>query len=338
MFDDSINEKLFLDQLSGIYNKDLFFVMGENLLTIAKRYNRKTSLVYISVENFEELVDSHGKDFTESQLEALCQSLRSILREPDFLSRLSQNSFGIHVAETDSFGTIMLIKRLENIFCINENNPENEKNHLQLNIVHATAPDEGKTIVALISKTIEKAEKKRKSPAFNTAIRNLNFWELIDSIIEKKCQPPFKNESSSLTKEPTFLLKFPPFFIDQVQKCIFQDIILNKDRNGMLFIGVRHFSKPEIGINSYHALKNIRTTTYIMGLKGEHPFPMPYIIPVYLRDEKISFYRFIFFLCEKYAYGLIGREENKNLFTGFHSSDFYFIEHIISRLQQYYFY
>src|SRR3990172_13160367 len=137
MSNDSINEKLFLDQLSGIYSKDLFFVMGENFLTIAKRYNRKTSLVYISVENFDELVDSHGKDFTETQLEALCQSLRSVLRESDFLSRFSQNSFGIHVAETDSFGAIMLIKRLENIFCTDESSYENINKLFQLNIVHA---------------------------------------------------------------------------------------------------------------------------------------------------------------------------------------------------------
>ncbi len=334
MFNDSINEKLFQDQLSGIYSKDLFFVMGENFLTIAKRYNRKTSLVYISVENFDELVDSHGKDFAETQLEALCQSLRSVLRESDFLSHFSQNSFGIHVAETDSFGTIMLIKRLENIFCTNESNYENINKLFQLNIVHATAPDEGITIAALISKTIEKAEKKKQSPAFNKELRNLNFWELIDSIIEKKYQPPF----NTVTKEPTYLLKFSSFFIDQVQKFIFQDAMLNKERNGMLFAGVRDFSKPEIGITNYNALKNTRTTTYIMGLKGDNPFQMPHIIPVCLHDTKISFYRFIFSLYDKSAYALIGREENDNFFTGFHSSDFYFVEHIIARLQQYYFY
>ena len=228
----------------------------------------------------------------------------------------------------------MLIKRLENIFCTDESSYENINKLFQLNIVHATVPDEGKTIAALISKAIEKAEKKKQSPSFNKELRNLNFWELIDSIIEKKKQPPF----NSITKEPTYLLKFSSLFIDQVQKFIFQDIILNKERNGMLFTGVRNFSKPEIGINNYHALKNIRTTTYIMGLKGENPFPMPYIIPVCLDDKKISFYRFIFFLCDKFAYGLIGRKDHKNLFIGFHSSNFYFIEHIIARLQQYYFY
>ena len=100
MFNDSINEKLFQDQLSGIYSKDLFFVMGENFLTIAKRYNRKTSLVYISVENFDELVDSHGKDFAETQLEALCQSLRSVLRE-----RRRASSSSVHFRSFDTIET-----------------------------------------------------------------------------------------------------------------------------------------------------------------------------------------------------------------------------------------
>ena len=337
MFDESINEKLFLDQLSGIYNKDFFFVMGENLLTIAKRYNRKTSLIYVFIENFDEIVNSDGKDFAEDQIEFFCHSLRSILRKSYFLSRLSHNSFGIHVTETDSFGSIMLIKRIENFFRSSENNPDGKELCFKLNIVHSTAPDEGKTFADLIIKAIEKNEKKRKSLALNAKIMNSSFWELIDSIIEKKYLPHSEINSSYPPLQKTFQFHFSSFFIDQVQKSVLQDIILNKDRNGMLFIGIKNFSNPEIGVHNYHALKNIKTISYIMGLKGKHPLPMPYIIPVYLRDEKISFYRFIFFLCDKYAYGLIGREENKNYFTGFHSSDFYFIEHIISKLQQYYF-
>jgi len=330
-------EELFIEPLSGIYDKDFFFELGKNLLTITQRYNRKTSILYISIENFSEITKSYGEAFAENLLKSFCQRLRSLMRESDFMARLSSNSIGVHVAETNAFGAILLIRRIENAFIISAKQDKKNSPSFHLNITHSTAPDEGTDISALIDKAKEKLEKKRRSLAVNDGVRDLSFLETINFFIDKKFQCPSQN-TSIFSQGSTVQCQFTSAFIDQVQKYILKYVMLNRERKGLLFIGIQKFQDSWIGIQDYHALRNIETIIYIIGLKGKHPFSIPYVIPVYLSDEKISSYRFIFFLSDKYAYGLTGREEGKNQFLGFHSSDFYFVEYIISKLQLSYFY
>ena len=331
-------EELLKESLCVIYNKDFFVGLGENLLTIARRYNRKTSLLYIFIENFKDIIKSSGETVAENLFRSLCLKLRYTLRESDFLARLSPESVAILVSETDSFGAIMLTRRIENAFTSADREPEASCSSFRLNIVSATAPEEGKTIAALIEKAEQKLERKRRSLAADRDIEKLDFWETANFLIDKKPQVSPAGHSPCSFQDFTIRQNFSLSFIDHVQQYILQEAIINKKRRGFLFLGIQQFKKPELNMQNYHVLKNIDTVIYLIGHKGEQPCSVPYVIPVYLPDEKIRSYRFIFFLVDKYAYGLMGKEESVNQFSGFHTSDFYFVESIISKLLMSYFY
>jgi len=326
------NEKFFNESLRVIYNEDFFTGLGENLLTIARRYNRKTSLLYIFIENFKEIIKSSGESIAEDLLRSFCHKLRYTLRESDFLARLSPESVVVLVSETDSFGTMMLIRRIENAFIYAD------FSFFRLNIVRVTAPEEGKSIPELIGKAEEKIERKRYSLATDDEIEKLDFWETTNFLIDKKLQVFPEAHFPYPFQDMTIQQNFSSSFIDHVQQYILQQIMTNKEKKGLLFLGIQRFKKPELNLQNYHVLKNIGTVIYLIGLKGEQPCSIPYVIPVYLPDEKICSYRFILFLSDKYAYALMGKEENINQFSGFHSSDFYFVEKIISKLLKFYFY
>src|SRR4030067_50302 len=155
------NKEEFLNEsLRVIYNEDFFTGLGENLLTIARRYNRKTSLLYIFIENFKEIIKSSGESIPE-----------------------------------------------------------------------------------LIGKAEEKIERKRYSLAADDEIEKLDFWETTNFLIDKKLQVSPEAHFPYPFQDMTIQQNFSSSFIDHVQQYILQQIMTNKEKKGLLFLGIQRFKK-----------------------------------------------------------------------------------------------
>jgi hypothetical protein len=58
-------------------------------------------------------------------------------------------------------------------------------------------------------------------------------------------------------------------------------------------------------------------------------------VPLYIEGDSFEKIPFILYLNEDCAYALFARRQGEELF-GFHTSDFYFVENIIVKLQEQY--
>ncbi|MEH6502303.1 MAG: EAL domain-containing protein [Cycloclasticus sp.] len=89
------NELTYYDELTGLPNRRLLKVRMVHSLGIAKRENRHGSLLFIGLDNFKKINDSHGHAAGDELLKQVAFSLKSVFRAEDTIARLGGDEFVI---------------------------------------------------------------------------------------------------------------------------------------------------------------------------------------------------------------------------------------------------
>ncbi len=83
----------FQDPLTGLPNRLLFEQNFENGLAQAKRHNWKLAVLFIDIDNFKTLNDTHGHDIGDKALQIVANRLQSFVRKEDTVSRWGGDEF-----------------------------------------------------------------------------------------------------------------------------------------------------------------------------------------------------------------------------------------------------
>jgi diguanylate cyclase (GGDEF)-like protein len=86
------------DHLTGLVNKSLFKDRLSHALTRTAREDSLLALLFIDLDRFKHINDTHGHHIGDLLLKSCAQRMRGTLRKVDTLSRLSGDEFGV-VAE-----------------------------------------------------------------------------------------------------------------------------------------------------------------------------------------------------------------------------------------------
>jgi len=101
-----------LDPLTGAGNRRNFMEIAIRELDRAKRYDRRFTVVYLDLDNFKEVNDTHGHDIGDMLLQIVTRILKKNVRSTDTVARLGGDEYALLLPET---GTAAAKKAVQKI-------------------------------------------------------------------------------------------------------------------------------------------------------------------------------------------------------------------------------
>ncbi|MYM26411.1 diguanylate cyclase [Duganella sp. FT135W] len=90
------------DSLTGLANRALFCEFLEQQMEICTRNQSSLSLLYVDIDNFKKVNDTHGHATGDELLIAVSNRLKSVLRKSDIAARLGGDEFAIVLIDADN--------------------------------------------------------------------------------------------------------------------------------------------------------------------------------------------------------------------------------------------
>ena len=100
------------DQLTSVLNARAFVARLGQELDRNRRYPRPLALLYMDLDNFKVINDTHGHQTGDAVLRLVADSMRSSVRHADVVGRLGGDEFAVLTPETDAALADAAAKRL----------------------------------------------------------------------------------------------------------------------------------------------------------------------------------------------------------------------------------
>jgi len=148
----TINRLAYYDGLTGLANRTLFYKIADKFFSEAKRNKGLVGLMFIDVDKFKSINDTHGHKRGDEILIKVSKILSHSVRESDTICRFGGDEFVILLPYVKSYDDCKdIASRI-----INEKNKvinnEDDSNNIGLSIGISFYPKDGSTIDELISK------------------------------------------------------------------------------------------------------------------------------------------------------------------------------------------
>jgi diguanylate cyclase (GGDEF)-like protein len=108
------------DQLTNVLNARAFAERLGQELDRNRRYPRSLALMYMDLDNFKVINDTHGHQTGDAVLRLVADAMRSSVRQADVVGRLGGDEFAVLMPETDAqladAAAKRLIASLRNVF------------------------------------------------------------------------------------------------------------------------------------------------------------------------------------------------------------------------------
>lgn len=100
------------DPLTELYNKPLFIQVMESLLCISMRQHMPVSLVIVSINDYDELLEEYGLSDAKHLLKECAEKIKSISRDSDILAHFEEDKFALLLYNCSYKSTSIPIERL----------------------------------------------------------------------------------------------------------------------------------------------------------------------------------------------------------------------------------
>ena len=94
------------DPLTGLFNRNIFNERLHQALAQAARFERSLSLLFIDLDGFKLINDTHGHNAGDALLGELAERLRTTLREGDVIGRMGGDEFVVLIEEFAEVGQV----------------------------------------------------------------------------------------------------------------------------------------------------------------------------------------------------------------------------------------
>jgi diguanylate cyclase (GGDEF)-like protein len=108
-----IHELTITDDLTGLFNSRQYHNILERELNRAKRYAFQFSLLFIDLDHFKQVNDTHGHLVGSGVLQEVGEVVKESLRDSDFGFRYGGDEFVLLLPHTDNAGAVLIGKRIQ---------------------------------------------------------------------------------------------------------------------------------------------------------------------------------------------------------------------------------
>lgn len=335
----ALEDSSIIDDSLRIYTFTLFTHYLKKQFNIAARYRRPFSIVCLKIHNIDELSSSFGTDAVKNNISRLVGMIMNVIRGSDVMSMKVEGEFFILMSETDYFGSIMAIKRIEDGLSGSKYISDGETSMLvNLLIASVSYPRDGSDIDSLLTTAVQRVERLNESLFQRLDLSEKGLWESVEAIMSlDEGSLSEENELSSTRGELSAggYADFPAGFYADLCDLFVDEVLLRPYLRGALFIGVDTVSPGTKFCKKISAAEKLATRVFVIGRKGKDEWNIPNITPVYLKEKEASL-DMIFFLNEETGYVFLGKKEKGERPQSFHTSDIYLVEKLISRLRDHY--
>lgn len=103
------------DELTGLHNRRGLYDFMTRALSLARRHEEKGVLAFLDLDNFKQINDTYGHNTGDLALKTFAETIKSNLRESDFVARVGGDEFVfvlIHTSEEDGRKRALTIQKI----------------------------------------------------------------------------------------------------------------------------------------------------------------------------------------------------------------------------------
>ena len=310
----------------------------------ASRCQRPLSIILLVFDNLSLFMEQTRESFVAGALAEIVESIRTVLRDSDFIARVEQNRFCIVLPETDYFGSLLAMRRLRKAIRT-KCTVQFLGNELTLSafLASATFPRDGKGLQELLKAANAKCEKQNRSPFHRMHLEEKPLWNAFDILVGK---PEYYDSLQKGKEVPYFLrirrmlgrnshFRLPGQMFLRMMESVAQDVISQAGDRGLVIVAG---PRPEIYKQIFLSFgtdappgKNI----YLVGQSGSTRFDSKNLLYVTADDGRLATCEVVLYLKDNGAYGLFSRDRKDEVF-GFNTADEWLIDVMMEKVQETY--
>lgn len=344
-----IEYKGFKDAKTNTYHINYFTDYLVKEIIKAGRYNRTFSILYLKIENYRELKGEFKDIVLNEAIQGVINTTLGVIRDADILAMFKNDEYYVLLPETDYFGSLMTIRRINNLLRKKVFISDIKKSStMEIGIRSVSFPKDGTDLRTLLENVRKRMEEIKRSLYNRSRFGEMGFWKIFDKLIGEEGdysmalsegKAPVKGERKGFEDDEgmgRFIL-FNPQMLSQVQEVIFGEIETNADKRGILYLGAKDMEQFLPFLRGHSKIEGSSgKKVFLIGEKGDNEWDMPNVTPVFVSGEEIEKAHFLIFLSVDYAYALLSKERMDGMYYGFHTSDPIFVENMIAKLQENY--
>jgi len=100
------------DSLTGLFNRLYFDEAFEHQISLAKRYGTDLSVLFLDVDDFKEINDTHGHIVGDAALKKIGTIIKDSKRDSDLAARYGGEEFVLLMPHTENFNAFILADRI----------------------------------------------------------------------------------------------------------------------------------------------------------------------------------------------------------------------------------
>ncbi|MDT8396563.1 MAG: diguanylate cyclase [bacterium] len=320
------------DLESDTYNEPFILDFLKRQVTMGRRFRRRVGVLNLDYEGAEQFQKKQSYRLVQAMIKDISETLQGILRDYDVVAHVGNFRFIMGLPETDSLGCRISIERIRRGFGrLSYLGERFERYGLKPHFGFACYPEDGPTADALLTKVLSNAWINRSDPFNDLQWVDRGFWDLV----EKFTTDPEGGELSLLrfTERTSFKANFTYL----LQEAIVNDVVMNPERRGLLYIGTDNALITEALLTKNTSLPKAATRVSVFGdLENTHVLKDLNINTITISPEQSKGFQFILLLTDKVTYALMGVHHRIDEWKGFHTSNDKLVERLVFKLREEY--
>lgn len=310
----------------------------------ARRYNRKLSYVRLAIDNMEQVKSLFNQKEVDKVQTRMLELVNGILRDADIIAMNSDSSYSILLPETDYWGSLVTQKRIRNAIA-GELKLSNMKRDvaLQVYLRSASYPTDGSTLDDLENASDSRLQRLRTSMFYKSELVKRDFWSIIDRILGRPGEMRITDGKVAVAGDlqrfesplKSRFLHVPTGRMEEIARALCREVVEASRVRGIIYCGCSDFETMKRSLRFIDQLEKTETSLFLLGGKKRSNWDLHHVVPIHIDDRHFKQNAFLLYMNEDYAYALIARKVGDEL-IGFHTSDFYFVENMIAKLQEQY--
>jgi len=325
------------------YNMAFFRDYADRELFKARRYNRKLAFVRLIIDNYSMLKGRfHDRDVSAVQRQMI-EIVNGVLRDADLMAMHSDDTFCLLLPETDYWGSLVMQRRLRQALNGQLRIGDMHKDaQFDIYMRSAAYPVDGNNLEELERASMRRMERLRSSIFYRSDLPSLPFWAVVDRLLGQpgtllkgdRLQVPEKLARFEVPGRSRYDL-MPSSRLTEILRSFCREVTEAPRVRGVIYSGCSDFEAMRKKLRPLMEIEQTATTFFLLGGDKRVEWEMQRVMPIYIDDPAFRQITFLLYLNEDYAYALFARETKQGL-VGFHTSDFYFVENMIAKLQEQY--